>query len=196
MGRTYRAKTDISCHVSLEVRQTGTVRAGRLVTLMLLLQDGGRRTASDLARELEVSERTVLRDLDELSGAGVPVYATRGRGGGFQLIDGYRSELAPPTSAADRARRPPSDRARRAAVRISPEGRRLATMLGRLQPLRVRRAVPPDGDGWVEATFRIDTAEGAVIDLLALSPHVEVLEPVSLRRAVADRLAAAGRLYD
>src|SRR4051812_41328347 len=120
------------------------MRAGRLVSLMLLLQDGRRHTAADLARKLEVSERTVLRDLDELSGAGVPVYATRGRAGGFQLVDGYRSEL---TAPADRERRPPSDRSRRAVVRISPEGRRLATMLGRLQPLRVRRAVPADDEG-------------------------------------------------
>lgn len=149
-------------------------------------------TASDLARELEVCERTVLRDLEELSGAGVPVYATRGRGGGFQLVDGYRSELGSP---APRPTRPPSDRSRRAAVRISPEGRRLATMLGRLQPLRVRRAVPPDEQGWVEATFRIDTLEAATIDLLALSPHVEVLTPMSLRREVVDHLRAAQQHY-
>lgn len=168
------------------------MRAGRLVTLMLLLQDGCRHIASDLARELEVSERTVLRDLDELSGAGVPVYATRGRNGGFQLVDGYRPELGTPLQ---RAARPPSDRSRRAAVRISPEGRRLATLLGRLQPLRVRRAVAADDAGWVEATFRIDTVEAAIIDVLALSPHVEVLTPATLRREVADRLAAAGRLY-
>jgi len=169
------------------------VRAGRLVTLMLLLQERGRMTASDLAHELEVCERTVLRDLDELSGAGVPVYATRGRGGGFQLVEVYRPELGTPMR---RAARPPSDRSRRAAVRISPEGRRLATLLGRLQPLRVRRAVPPDDQGWVEATFRIDTVEAAIIDVMALGPHVEVLTPTALRRAVVDRLTAARHLYD
>ena len=150
-------------------------------------------TAAELAGELEVCERTVLRDLDELSGAGVPVYATRGRGGGFQLVDGYRPELTAPPPA--RGRRSPSDRSRRAAVRISPEGRRLAAVLGRLQPLRVRRAVPPDEQGRVEATFRIDTFDAAVIDVLALSPHVEVLAPAVLRREVADRIEQARRLY-
>lgn len=150
-------------------------------------------TAGDLARELEVCERTVLRDLDELSGAGVPVYATRGRGGGFQLLEGYRPEL--PAAPSPNTGRPPSDRSRRAAVRISPEGRRLAALLGRPRPLRVRRAVPADDEGWVEATFRIDTVEAAVIDVLALSPHVEVLAPAALRREVSDRLRAAVRHY-
>ncbi len=153
-------------------------------------------TAGDLARELEVCERTVLRDLDELSGAGVPVYATRGRGGGFQLLEGYRPELpAAPERPSAPGVRPPSDRTRRAAVRISPEGRRLTALLGRPRPLRVRRAVPPDEHGWVEATFRIDTVEAAVIDMLALSPHVEVLAPAALRREVSVRLRAAVRHY-
>ena len=60
------------------------MRAGRLITLLLILQRRGRVTAGELATELEVSERTVLRDIEALSGAGVPVYATRGPGGGFQ----------------------------------------------------------------------------------------------------------------
>ncbi len=163
---------------------------------MLLLHEHGRMTARDLARELEVCERTVLRDLDELSGAGVPVYATRGRGGGFQLLEGYRPELsAPPVRSSPSGARPPSDRTRRAVVRIAPEGRRLAALLGRPRPLRLRRVVPPDDEGWVEATFRIDTVEAAVIDVLALSPHVEVLAPAALRREVAERLRQAAHLY-
>jgi biotin operon repressor len=69
------------------------VRASRLVGLLGLLQARGRMTAAQLAAELEVSPRTVLRDIEALSAAGIPVYAVRGSQGGFQLIDGFRSEL-------------------------------------------------------------------------------------------------------
>lgn len=69
------------------------MRADRLVSLVLLLRQRGRLTADTLARELEVSTRTVLRDIEALSAAGVPVYAERGRHGGFALSPGFRTEL-------------------------------------------------------------------------------------------------------
>ncbi|MEU5458282.1 DeoR family transcriptional regulator [Streptomyces sp. TSRI0445] len=69
------------------------MRADRLVSLVLLLRQRGRLTADTLARELEVSTRTVLRDIEALSSAGVPVYAERGRHGGFALLPGFRTEL-------------------------------------------------------------------------------------------------------
>ncbi|MEI7743144.1 MAG: WYL domain-containing protein [Chloroflexota bacterium] len=86
-------------------------------------------------------------------------------------------------------------RIRRASVRVTPDGRRLAAVLGRLQPLRVRRSAAADASGRLEATFRIGAFEGAVLDLCSLGPDIEVLAPEDLRLAVAARLLAAASQY-
>ena len=79
------------------------VRADRLVAVLLLLQQREQVTAAEVARELEVSERTARRDLDALSIAGVPVYSMQGRGGGWRLVGGARTDLSGLTAREVRA---------------------------------------------------------------------------------------------
>ena len=158
------------------------MRAGRLVTMLMLLQSRGRMTARQLADELEVSVRTVLRDIEALSGSGVPVYAIRGAQGGFALLEHFHRDLPIP-QASSRSR---------AHLRLSPQGRQLAMLLERPAALRVRRAT---ADGWFEATVLIDSPASAVADLLALGAEVEVVRPPALRTAVADAARDIAALY-
>jgi predicted DNA-binding transcriptional regulator YafY len=167
------------------------VRAGRLISLVSILSREGRTTAAALAERLEVSERTVLRDLEVLSGSGVPVYAVRGPGGGFALLEGYS-----PTRPEEVWLRPAARRgsAGRMSVRITPEGRRLAAILGYLQPLRVRPG-QDDAEPWVTATCRLRSVPSTAVEVLALGPHVEVVAPPELREHVADLARRTARLY-
>jgi predicted DNA-binding transcriptional regulator YafY len=168
------------------------VRASRLIELVGLLQARGRMTAGQLAAELEVSQRTVLRDIDALSEAGIPVYAARGCAGGFELVDGFRGDLAAPSGARDRS--PAPGTAERARVRLSPRGRRLAALLGRPADVRIRTSpnTIAGREDWAEAWVRVGSAGAAVLDVLALGAEVEVIHPPHLRaqvRQAARRIA-------
>jgi predicted DNA-binding transcriptional regulator YafY len=161
------------------------VRAGRLVELLRLLQARGRLTAAQLAAELEVSQRTILRDMEALSGAGFPVYAVRGSLGGFELLAGSSIEL--PTDTSRLRQSWPSGTSERARVRLSPHGRQLTALSGRpdgLSMRRQRRRPAAGRAGWVEAWLPVTSASSAAAEILALGAEAEVIEPVELRDLV------------
>ena len=148
------------------------MRADRLVAILLLLQTRGQVTASEVARELEVSERTARRDLEALGVAGLPIYSTQGRNGGWRLAGGGRTDLSGLTAAEAQAlflvggpaaATPEVKAALRKLLRALPE------------PLRTRAqaassAVLVDPAGWDGvATVRrtpphLDTVQRAVIE--------------------------------
>jgi len=122
---------------------TFPVRADRLISALLVLQSKGRVTAAELADELEISIATARRDLEALSSAGIPVYPQSGRGGGWQLVGGARTDLSgfsaseaqalfllvgPPQRRRTRSRRPCASWCgrcrRRFAKRPKPQRRR------------------------------------------------------------------------
>jgi predicted DNA-binding transcriptional regulator YafY len=134
------------------------MRADRLVSILLLLQTHGRMSAPQLARRLEVSERTILRDMEALGAAGVPVVAERGTHGGWSLMPGYRADVSglndaeaqalfvgnPPRLLADLRLDKASDRA---MVKLSsglPEVTRRAAELA-------RQRIHIDVSGWHDA---------------------------------------------
>jgi predicted DNA-binding transcriptional regulator YafY len=159
------------------------MRAGRLLRLVLTLQDGQRHTAAELAEQLQVSVRTVLRDIDSLSSSGVPVYATRGPNGGFQLLDTFRRTVQSVPAGLTAAR----GQLRRVRVRLAPDALQLALVNGKPDGWRPRPdpTPAPDRPDWIEGSFRFDSYETAIRELLALAPDVEIVLPVELRETMA-----------
>lgn len=132
------------------------MRADRLLSLVLLLRRRGRMTAGELAAELECSERTVLRDIEALSAAGVPVYAERGRRGGFRLLGGYSTDLTGLTHAEATALFTAGSRASAASLGMAPAlasaMRKLVAAMPEPQRLTAERAgqrVLVQSEGWL-----------------------------------------------
>jgi predicted DNA-binding transcriptional regulator YafY len=150
------------------------------VKLWRLLEVRGRMTAPELASELEVSIRTVLRDVDELSGVGIPVYSVRGRRGGFELVGG-----PPRLRLSGWSAESPPAQGLRATVRLSPDGRKRAVLLGRRVRVRRRSTSVRGREDWRECSLEIDSIESAIFDLLALGTEIEVVGPLELRMRIA-----------
>jgi predicted DNA-binding transcriptional regulator YafY len=133
------------------------MRADRLLSLLMLLQARGRMTAQELAGELEVSVRTIYRDVDALGAAGVPVYAERGPGGGCALIDEYRTNLTGLTEDEVRALFMLSVPAALDELGVSQELRAALRKLAAALPAarrqdeeRVRQRIYLDWSGWAQ----------------------------------------------
>lgn len=146
------------------------MRADRLVATLLVLQQRGRVTAAGLAAELEVSVATARRDLEALSIAGIPVYPQRGRGGGWQLIGGARTDLTGLTGPEARA----LFLLLGPAVSGAPAARSALRKLAEALPGTFRadaeaavQTVVVDGAGWGEAARDrpafVDTLQAAVV---------------------------------
>jgi predicted DNA-binding transcriptional regulator YafY len=147
------------------------MRADRLLSLLLLLQTRGRMTARELAERLEVSERTIYRDVSALSLAGVPVYSERGPGGGCALMDGYRTSLTGLTEAEARtlvisgAQKPLADLGLGGAVEaalLKLQAALPAPQRDDAERARQRVYLDPAGWGQPDATPHLSTIQAAV----------------------------------
>jgi predicted DNA-binding transcriptional regulator YafY len=186
------------------------MRADRLLSLLMILQARGRVTAQRLAKELEVSVRTIYRDVDALSTAGVPVYAERGPGGGCALVESYRTNLTGLTQDEVRALFMLSVPAALDELGVSQELRAAMRKLAAALPTdyrydeeRVRQRIRLDWAGWAqpeEPVPHLQTVQQAVWEDRKLrltyrwqaGPHggqfVQLVEPYGL-------VAKAGAWY-
>src|SRR5690348_8511028 len=128
------------------------MRADRLLSILLLLQAHGRMSAAELARRVEVSRRTVFRDLEALSGAGIPVVSDRGPNGGAYLLGGYRTDLTGLTESELEALLAFGGQGPAADLGLGPEldqaSRKLAVAAGQGRGGRLQERVLVDGERW------------------------------------------------
>jgi predicted DNA-binding transcriptional regulator YafY len=131
------------------------VRADRLLSILLLLQAHGRMSAGDLAERLEVSRRTIYRDLDALSGSGVPVVTERGPNGGTYLLGGYRTDLTGLTEVELEALLAFGGQGPAADLGLGPQldqaSRKLAVAAGPARAGRLQERVLVDGERWFQS---------------------------------------------
>ncbi|OYD66809.1 helix-turn-helix transcriptional regulator [Rhodococcus sp. OK302] len=170
------------------------MRADRLLSILMLLQHRGRLTAAEIATELEVSKRTVLRDIEALSTSGVPVYTDRGRGGGISLIPGYRTDLTGLTLEETKALLS-SGTGRIASPNFASAMRKVAAALPERHRAEASRAsqrilIRPDGFAWPSppephlVELQRAVIEGLRVRVLYNSrnadAHERILDPIGL----------------
>jgi len=173
--------------------------ASRLLSILMLLQARGRVSARELAAEFEVSVRTIHRDIDQLSAAGIPVYADRGRTGGFALMDGYRTKLTglsqPEAEALFLAGLPgPAEQLGLADVLSAARLKLLAALPAQVQPSaeRIAQRFHLDPAPWFHASDpqpQLQTVARAVWNAKVLKLHYR---PAGESEARARKLAALG----
>jgi predicted DNA-binding transcriptional regulator YafY len=163
------------------------MRADRLLSILLLLQANGRMCAADLAEKLEVSRRTVYRDLDALSSAGVPVVTDRGPNGGASLLGGYRTDLTGLTEGELEAllafggQGPAADLG--LGSQLEGASRKLAVAAHRDRAGRLRERVLIDGERWFR-TAPVPAHLTRVQDALWLDRRVRLRYRRTLDRVV------------
>lgn len=116
------------------------MRADRLITIVQILQSRGKISSKELAQTLEVSERTIFRDMEALSFSGIPVLAERGREGGWRLAEGYRNSLTGMNTKEIAALLVPADPAILHALGIQEE---FSSAARKLQAVATRQPVTP-----------------------------------------------------
>lgn len=168
------------------------MRADRLIALLLLLQRRHKVTAREVADELEVSERTARRDLEALAMSGVPIYSTPGRGGGWQLLGGARTDLT--GLSADEARS--LFLAAGPALESTPELKSAMRKLTSALPETFRAdveaastAVKIDPNGWGQIAASTPRHLDALTDAVIAGHQIE-LEYLSPRSGASQRTAS------